>query len=74
MPPQLLERSRRRARNVAPPAALCQPAAHRNRPPPASLDGSPDAASPSSRWMTGGGTNSIRLHFWSQHGVIEFML
>lgn len=40
MPPQLLERSRRRAHNAAPPAASCQPAAHGNRPPPASLDGS----------------------------------
>lgn len=46
MPPQLLKRSRRRTHNAT-PAVLFQPAAHRNR--------RPDAASPSSRWMMGGG-------------------
>lgn len=59
---QLLKRSRRRAHNVA-PAVLRQAAARRNRLPPASFDGRPDAASPSSRWMMGGCTNRSRLHF-----------
>lgn len=62
MPPQPLKRSRRRAHNVA-PAVLCRAAARRNRLPPASFDGRPDAASPSSRWRMGGGTNRSRLHF-----------
>lgn len=59
---QLLERSRRRAHNVA-PAVMCQAAARTNRLPPAGFDGGPDAASPSSRWVMGGGTNRSRLHF-----------
>lgn len=71
MPPQLLERSRRRAHNAAPPRCVVSASRTRKQATARQL-GRLHLPAADGRWE--GGTNSIRLHFQSQHGVIEFML